>query len=362
MSALREFFRMHPLAFRASVAIAIGFSFAAIWISSEHHVFRVLGQPAVTGFIQSGVEEPFFRSLSRTSGLSAEFRYLPLERDIAREESGLDALNKGIYDIVSLRFAQLTHVEPVIAGIDLPGTAIDYPLVRAVARRYAPLIDKALQERWGSRLLAVWPFGPQVLICSTPLRGLGDLHGRRVRSTGPTLQALLRAMGAIPITISYADTRRALETRAVDCATSSLVSARDAGWFEVARNILLLPVQFGLNGYAISERAWRMLSASQQDALARSFDAHAQAIWSASEKLHADIVRCATGEDPCVDRMRLVLVQPGQADLQFLRSHVLNEGLEEWAKSAGPCRTCRDDWLRTVGRLLDPSAGTGNRP
>ena len=53
-------------------------------------------------------------------------------------------------------------------GIDLVGLNPDYDTTRKVMDAYREPFDKRLQERFNAKLLALWPFGPQVLFCKAP--------------------------------------------------------------------------------------------------------------------------------------------------------------------------------------------------
>lgn len=345
--------------------LAAGLAVAAVGFFRylpEPRVLRVLGQPTFTGQLQMEFEEPFFRSLAKSAGLSVNVRYIPQDKDLSREESGLEALRGGLFDVVSLRFAQLGGIEPRISGIDLPGVASDFKAARASALHYLPVIDRALQDRWDSRLLATFPFGPQVIVCTRPIRGLADLKSLRVRVAGPLVQKLVDSLGGLPLTLSLADTRQALRVAALDCATSSLASAKAAGWFEpgAKRYVLLLPLQFGINGYAVSNTFWNGLNDAQQRALARAIGELSDQMWTAAEKLHADILQCATSERPCIDREMMTIVPAEAQDMQWLKAYALGQGLDNWLAYT-PCRDCRADWTATIGRLLGPSTAAAGR-
>ena len=72
-------------------------------------------------------------------------------------------LKDGTIDLVSLRFIQNSSVMPELMGIDIAGLSSSFQIGRSVVGAYSAVIDQTLQTKFGAKLLAIWPFGPQVL-------------------------------------------------------------------------------------------------------------------------------------------------------------------------------------------------------
>lgn len=333
------------------------------WFSVGDPVYRVLGQPTFVGAVQSDVEAPHFSALPGRPGLRIRYQYQPMDKDIPREESGLDVLKSGLYDVVSLRFAQLATIEPVIGGIDIPGMATDFASARTVSDKLVPVIDKQLRERWNARLLGLWAFGPQVVMCTQPISVLGDLRGVRVRVSGAQVALFVSGLGGHPLVIPVNDTERSLAAGAVQCAITSLVTATSLGWLKHARHVLLAPVQFGINGYAISEKSWARLDAESQAALRADVDALTGKIWALTEKLHREIVKCAAGAQACPGGVQQEMVAPTEDDLKVLRLHASGAGFLEWRDaSAKECPACASDWQAALAGLIERPGATTAMP
>src|SRR5207245_2668166 len=94
-------------------------------------------------------------------------------------------------------------------------------------------IDNKDLERIGVRIVGSNPYPAQIVFCRKAVKDLADLKGRKVRTFGPTLNDLMSAIGATPVSLAYAETYTALERGVVDCAITGSGSGNAAKWYEV---------------------------------------------------------------------------------------------------------------------------------
>ena len=320
------------------------------WRRLDFIPIDVIGQPASTGFIQSEIEAPFFERLAQQTGLPLRVRYRPLERVGYKDTHQLAILNEGKADLVSLRFAQNSTLMPELMGVDLGGLNLDLKQGRSLVHAYSPVIDQKLQERFGSKLLSVWPFGPQVMFCRKPITSLRDIAGLKVRVAGSLLEPLISALEAIPVVTAFEDVAEGLRIGMFDCATSSSASANFAGWPKYSTHYYPITLQLGLNGYAIRLAVWDCLSAAQQGVLLEAFQKHADAIWTYAEMAHLETSSCNTG-GPCSlgDRYDLIRVEPSRDDVPLVKKIMKEVVFKKWASACDRIsENCSKDFLERL--------------
>ena len=320
------------------------------WRRLDFIPIDVIGQPASTGFIQSEIEAPFFERLAQQTGLPLRVRYRPLERVGYKDTHQLAILNEGKADLVSLRFAQNSTLMPELMGVDLGGLNLDLKQGRSLVHAYSPVIDQKLQERYGSKLLSVWPFGPQVMFCRKPITSLRDIAGLKVRVAGSLLEPLISALEAIPVVTAFEDVAEGLRIGMFDCATSSSASANFAGWPKYSTHYYPITLQLGLNGYAIRLAVWDCLSAAQQGVLLEAFQKHADAIWTYAEMAHLETSSCNTG-GPCSlgDRYDLIRVEPSRDDVPLVKKIMKEVVFKKWASACDRIsENCSKDFLERL--------------
>ena len=59
-----------------------------------------------------------------------------------------------------------------LLGPDIVGLSTDFDTARKVFDAWREPLDKRLQERHNAKLLATYPFGPQILFCKPAVGGL----------------------------------------------------------------------------------------------------------------------------------------------------------------------------------------------
>jgi TRAP-type C4-dicarboxylate transport system substrate-binding protein len=236
--------------------------------------------------------------------------------------------------------------EPALEGLDLPGMIPDFQQARRVAQAYGPTLDRYLQDSFGAKLLGLWSFGPQIMVCRSPLGKLSDLKGRKVRIASPGLAQLIAEIGGIPAILPFEDTKKALELGLVDCAVTSAASANFAGWTEYTRYYFPLAFQFGFNGYAISLAKWRELRPEEQDRLTKAFRAFSVKLWRYSENLQRESESCILG-GPCrqLHPSALRRVPVSSQDVQLLQRISREVVLPSWSARCEAHRPgCRPTW------------------
>ncbi|WP_146585335.1 TRAP transporter substrate-binding protein [Puniceibacterium confluentis] len=319
---------------------------------AEGYTFKALGQPIATGLIQKNVEQPFFENFAEKTGIDAVVDYKPLDVTGIKDTEQLRILKAGLFDIVSLRMSQISRDEPTILGLDLVGLNPDYATGRKTIEGFADKVDAQLQAKFNTKLLGVWPFGPQVLFCEPEIGQLADLKGKKVRVYDQNLANFVSSVGGTPVPIGFPDVHQSLARGVVDCAITGPSSANSAGWPEVTNYMLPVAFQLALNGYGMNLDVYNKLSAEDQAKLDAGFDALVEEIWTYSEELFDDAVRCNVGQKPCETGKEydLKLVEITDADKAIIENAVNEISFPAWAEVCDKQNaTCSADWLAALG-------------
>lgn len=318
---------------------------------AETMQLKALGQPVATGLIQKNVEQPFFENFAEKTGIDATVDYKPLDVTGIKDTEQLRILKAGLFDIVSLRMSQVSRDEPTILGLDLVGLNPDYDTGRKTVAAFEGKVDEQLQAKFNTKLLGVWPFGPQVLFCEPEIAQLSDLKGKKVRVYDQNLANFVSSVGGTPVPIGFPDVHQSLARGVVDCAITGPSSANSAGWPEVTNYMLPVAFQLALNGYGINLDTWNKMSADDQAKLEAGFDTLVEDIWTYSEELFDDAVRCNIGEDPCetVKKYDLKLVEITDADKDIIGNAVAEISFPTWAEVCDKQNaTCSADWTSAI--------------
>jgi TRAP-type C4-dicarboxylate transport system substrate-binding protein len=336
------------------VLIAAAFALASA-VQAENLKLRVAGNLVATGLIQQKQEQPFFENFAKNTGLPIDADYKPMDVLGIKDADGLRVLKSGLFDIVTLRLAQVSRDEPFFLGPDIVGLSTDYDTARKVVDAYRDAFDKRLQERHGGKLLGIYPFGPQVVFCKMPIASLADLKGKKVRVYDQSLAKFIEKLGGIPVTISFGETQQALERGVTDCAITGPSSANSAGWPEVTNHFMPIGFQIAFNAYAMSLTKWNALPADQKARMTEAFKKFEGEVWAYSRELFDDAARCNVGKEPCKTGKKYSMkdVPVSAGDRQLVRDALSTVSLPIWSELCDKTYDkCSAIWKQTIGPLV----------
>jgi len=268
-------------------------------------------------------------------------------------------LGEGVIDVAMTVADYAVADAPELEGLDVPLVALSADEARAMVDAARPMVEDIFRQRFNAHALAIAPYPPQVVFCNSPISGLDDLAGLKIRASGRMTAKFLEALGAEGINVSFAEVPGALQKGVVDCAVTGAGSGYSAGWWEVSTHLLTLP----LGGWdsvvtAINLDKWNSLDAATQELittqLAEEFEAPA---WAAAQDALVNDVACLTGNGECAsgEARSMVLVEASDADFARAREILEGEVLPDWAERAGADWATR--WSDTVGKAVGVSLG-----
>jgi TRAP-type C4-dicarboxylate transport system substrate-binding protein len=216
-------------------------------------------QPLPTQPQYTRVDIPILREqLVQRSGGRIEVQ---LSTHAERNLSGTELVRlvrSGQADIAAATLTTLSGDVPILDGVDLAGLAPEIGAARRIAEAMLPVVNRDL-ERFGARLMVIYPFPAQVVFCRQPFTSFSDLRGRKVRTFGNSLVDFFTAWGAQPVSIGFPEVYSALERGVVDCAITGSGSGVAARWPEVTTHVSNLPVSWALAGYMVNLAWWNRL-------------------------------------------------------------------------------------------------------
>jgi TRAP-type C4-dicarboxylate transport system substrate-binding protein len=287
-----------------------------------------------------------------------------LEVKIARSEfsqlglSTADALrylSSGAFDIVNVPIGIASRDDPFLEGIDLIGVSTDMDRMALATESYRKVFDDRVGEKFGAKVLALWPFGPQAFFCNKPITGLDDIKGLKVRSYTPTMTRFVEQFGAAPVTLPLSEVYLALQRGVVDCGITSPTSGTSAKFPEVTTHLLPISLLGAMNVHLVSLKAWNKLSPAQQEELTKEFKALETALWEVARTTNEDAVNCDIGQDSCKGYQKYKMTLVPVTDAMVASSHKAAEEvvIPAWIERCSQTYpNCGKVWEDTIGKAL----------
>lgn len=216
MRSLRNFRRL-ILAASASIALAASWSSASAQQYPKTELTFGHFTPATTGHAQ--VDQWFADEVAKRSNNQVTIKFF-WAGAIGKPTELLGLVGKGAVDIAAVPASYFPAQLPLLAApsalpLALPTAAkaqqIMYGLWESVP---------ALQEE--AKKANVWPMvfhtlGQYHMLCTSPVRSIADLKGKKIRSQGEYLPKLLNAVGAVPVNVLVGEFYESLQRGSVDC-------------------------------------------------------------------------------------------------------------------------------------------------
>ncbi|HYZ31455.1 MAG TPA: TRAP transporter substrate-binding protein [Crenalkalicoccus sp.] len=252
-------------------------------------------QPVPTQPQFTRVDIPYLRDMmaERTGGRITATVSSHAERNLTGTEL-VRLVRSGQADIGASTLTTLSGDVPILDGVDLAGLAPGIGTARKIADAMLPVVNRDL-ERFGARLVLIYPFPAQVMWCRQPFTSLADLRGRKIRTFGNSLVDMMTALGAQPVSIGFPEVYSALERGVVDCAITGTGSGVSARWPEVTSHISDLPISWALAGYMVNLAWWNRLDPQVRGFLEGTFAEMNDKLWALGDAATRDGIDCAIG-------------------------------------------------------------------
>lgn len=183
---------------------------------------------------------------------------------------------------------------PQLVLPDLPYIALTEAESKTLRARMVPVAQAALRSH-GVEPIAWGVYPRRQIVTRTPVKGLADFKGKKIRTAGGLEAEYLKVWEAVPSFVVWAEVYPAAQRGIVDGVMTATVAIETAKLYEVAPHFVRIDGPENHFFIGVNQAAWRALPPDLQQTVKA-----VAAEWM--EKWHRAIV---IGEDPrALDRMR----------------------------------------------------------
>jgi TRAP-type C4-dicarboxylate transport system substrate-binding protein len=319
----------------------------------------VLGNIGITTQSRT-LEAPFWtQHIREVSGGRIHVNFRPWNEAGLRGPEVFRILARGQANIATGQLGHHAGDAAINDGTDLAGLTASFEEFRRVTDAFRPVLTRFYEERLGLTPLTFQSYQSQVLFCRTPLSGLADLRGRRVRTSGASQGDFVAYFGGTPVDMAFGEVQQALAQGTIDCAITGTLGGYSARWTESARAVFTLPINYGAGATVANLGWWRGLPEVTRQVLRRELRGLEERMWALNAEEDAIGIACLT-TGPCQlgPPAGLLRIDPSPADAEARRRAMLERVLPAWAARCGA--DCVREWNATVGRVVGLEARAGS--
>ncbi|MEM9782548.1 MAG: TRAP transporter substrate-binding protein [Pseudomonadota bacterium] len=300
------------------------------------------------------LEREFYEGLAAKTGIPLAINFNPLDVVGVDMQDTLRMVRTGAFDIVETTVGAAARDDAFIEGIDLIGVSTSMEQLKEAVDAFRPALEERVAEKFNAKVLTLWPYGPQVFYCNAEITGLDSLEGLKVRSYTPSMSALLEAVGATPVTLSFKEVYPSLQRGVVDCAITSPTSGNTGNWPEVTTHFLPLGISWSVNGHFMNLDTWNGFSDEEKAKLEAEFATFEQSFWDLAAENNGWAIACNTGGEGCenYNPFSMTLVEPSPEDQAAVTAATMEKVLPGWAETCNAgFSDCTTIWNATVGKV-----------
>jgi TRAP-type transport system periplasmic protein len=260
---------------------------------------EMIGQGNPSHLQYTLVEAPYVKeTIPQRSNRRVEIRLSTRDERNLQGTELVRLLRQGQVDMSNVTLTYLAGDVRILDGVDLAGLNPTAEQARKVTNAMSATFNKEL-ERFGVKQISGYPYPAQVVYCRQPIKGLDDLKGKKIRTFGVTLNDLVVALGAQPVSMAFPEVYSALERGVVDCAITGTATGNASKWFEVTTHLYTYPLSWGVNAYFVNLAFWNKLDPAVREFLEASLVEMANKLSDLTAEITQDGTDCNTGRPTC---------------------------------------------------------------
>jgi TRAP-type C4-dicarboxylate transport system substrate-binding protein len=318
---------------------------------------NVIGNVSVTTQFKT-LQKPFWtKKIPDASGGKIKVNFKGWNEMGLKGPEGLRLLMKGQTQVASFQLGHVSGEHPINDTTDLAGMSPTIDDFAKVTAAFRPVLEKFYEDNFGVKILTMQSFQAQIMYCRDELKGLSDLKGRKVRSSGVSQADFLSAVGASGIPMSFSEVSQGLQKGVIDCAITGTLGGYSAKWYEGAKYLYTLPLNFAAGVTAVNIKTWNSMDPSDRKVIEDRIQAHEAAMWALNRSEGEMGINCnTTGPCPEGEPGGMVRVDPSPEDFKVLKKVMLETVLPRWAKRCGS--SCAKQFNATIGKVNGLTAPT----
>ncbi len=321
---------------KAAVLASLGWASAASAQSLPETTINVVGNLS-TSTQSRQVEAPFWQEKIKAlseGAISAQFR--PWNELGLKGPEVFNLLEAGSMNIATAQLGHHSGSDPINDGNDLAGMSENFDGFQKISTAFFPILSGYYKEKLGLHLISLQSYQSQVTFCRVPIKGLADFAGKRIRTSGASQADFVKHIQGEPVDMAFGDVQQSLEQGVIDCAITSAMGGYTARWYEGAKYLYSLPINFGAGATAANAAWWDGLDPQIQTFLTRQLTDLSTEMWDQNRREDAAGLACNTG-GPCPlgPPAGITLVEPTPADLELRKEAFLSAVLPGWTNRCG---------------------------
>jgi TRAP-type C4-dicarboxylate transport system substrate-binding protein len=340
----------------SAAALLFGCAVAAHAQTAPQVNLQVVGNLGITTQYKE-LEAPFWtRDIPAATGGKVTASIKPWNEMGLKGSEVFKLLGQGVFDVGTTQLGFVAGDAAINDATDLAGVSPTIQTFQEVTRAFRPTLERYYEQQLKVKVMALMSFQAQVLFCRNEIKSLADLKGRKVRTSGASQADFVSYFGGSGVNMAFGEVQQSLQNGVIDCAITGTLGGYKAKWYDGAKYLYSLPINWGASLTAINLKTWQKLDAATQKTLQSEYVRLEKAVFDQNVRENDIGLACNTGTSACPEgpAAKMVLVTPAAGDVELRKQALLNQVLPRWAARCGA--ECVKNWNDTVGKVVNLTA------
>ncbi len=213
-----------------TIALLLGFAGNIQAQTSPKVSLQVVGNLGITTQYKD-LEAPFWtKDIPAATGGSITASIKPWNEMGLKGPEVFKLLSQGVFDVGTTQLGFVAGDAAINDATDLAGVSPTIQMFREVTQAFRPALERHYDQQFKVKLMGMFSFQAQVLFCRSDIKGLADLKGRKVRTSGASQADFISYFGGSGVNMAFGEVQQALQNGVIDCAiTGTLGGTRRNG-------------------------------------------------------------------------------------------------------------------------------------
>jgi TRAP-type C4-dicarboxylate transport system substrate-binding protein len=178
---------------------------------------------------------------------------------LAKLPEFMDAVRVGAVEMQFSNWGMFQGMDPRLGLLETPFLWASERACTEGVRQMAPLFDKIMQEKFNAKVLGMMSTGGLGVWSQKPVKTLGDLKGMLMASVSPSTSAMLKTLGAAPVTIMFPDIYESLSKKIVNGSAQSAHGGNVFQFFDSCKYFTAVYMMAAPAGHTINLDVWKKM-------------------------------------------------------------------------------------------------------
>lgn len=336
---------------RIKTLLAGATAFAVVAGAAQALTVNVVGNLGITTQSKT-LEAPFWtEKLPAASGGEITANFKPWNEMGLKGPEIYRLLGQGVMNVATGQLGHSAGDVPINDATDLAGLNPTIEEFKAVTDAMRPALEEYYAKEMGLELLTLQSYQAQILYCRDEFKGLADLKGKKVRSSGASQADFIEYFGGQAVAMAFGEVQQGLQQGVIDCAITGTLGGYSAKWHEGAKYLYTLPVNWGSGATMANKAWWDGLPEAQRTLIKTEMAKLEDEMWALNASENAIGVACnTTGPCPEGEPAGMVRVDPTPEDVELRRKAMLDAVLPGFKARCGDA--CVELWNANIGPVV----------